>query len=87
MSARELHVFYTPQPDEIVWAREAAGPDEHLLALVGKHSAHARAVLGSASFGGCYGESACAGGRQGLPSMRSCRTSMALRPCLRAVSM
>jgi hypothetical protein len=21
MSARELHVFYTPQPDEIVWAR------------------------------------------------------------------
>jgi len=52
-----------------------------------KHSAHARAVMGSASFGGCYGESACAGGRQGLPSMRSCRASMALRPCLRAVSM
>ena len=52
-----------------------------------KHSAHARAVMGSAGFGGCYGESACAGGRQGLPSMRSCRTSMAWRPCLRAVSM
>ncbi len=34
-----------------------------------------------------YGENACAGGRQGLPSMRSCRTSMALLPCLRAVSM
>ena len=34
MSARELHVFYTPQPDEIAWAREAAGSDEHLLALV-----------------------------------------------------
>ena len=34
MSARELYVFYTPQPDEIVWAREAAGSDEHLLALV-----------------------------------------------------
>ena len=33
MSARELHVFYTPQPDEIVWAREAASSDEHLLAL------------------------------------------------------
>jgi len=32
MSARELHVFYTPQPDEIVWAREAASSDEHLLA-------------------------------------------------------
>src|SRR5260370_14508112 len=55
--------------------------------LNGKHSAHARAVMGSAGFGGCYGESACAGGRQGLPSMRSCRASMALRPCLRAVSM
>ena len=53
----------------------------------GKHSAHARAVMGSAGFGGCYGESACAGGRQGLPSMRSCKASMALRPCLRAVSM
>jgi len=24
-------VFYTPQPDEIVWAREAASSDEHLL--------------------------------------------------------
>ena len=34
MSARELHVFSTPQPDEIVWAREAASSDEHLLALV-----------------------------------------------------
>ena len=34
MSARELHVFCTPQPDEIVWAREAASSDEHLLALV-----------------------------------------------------
>jgi hypothetical protein len=32
MSVRELHVFYTPQPDEIVWAGEAAGSDEHLLA-------------------------------------------------------
>ncbi len=52
-----------------------------------KHSAHSRAVMGSADFGGCYGESACAGGRQGLPSMRPCRASMALRPCLRAVSM
>ena len=34
MSVRELHVFYTPQPNEIVWAREVAGSDEHLLALV-----------------------------------------------------
>jgi TnpA family transposase len=34
MSVRELHVFYSPQPDEIIWAREVAGADEHLLALV-----------------------------------------------------
>ena len=34
MSVRELHVFYTPQLDEIMWAREVAGSDEHLLALV-----------------------------------------------------
>ena len=56
--------------------------------LTGKHSAHSRVVLGGGT--GCgsgYGENACAGGRQGRPSMRSCRTSMALRPCLRAVSM
>jgi putative transposase len=52
----------------------------------GKHSAHSRVVMGSASAGGGYGENACAGGRQGLPSMRSCRTSMAFMPCLRAVS-
>ena len=32
MSAREQHVFYTPRPDEIVWAREATSSDEHLLA-------------------------------------------------------
>ena len=53
----------------------------------GKHSAHSRVVMGSAGFGWGYGENACAGGRQGLPSMRSCRTSMAFLPCLRAVSM
>ena len=34
MSARELHVYYTPQLEEIVWAREVASSDEHLLALV-----------------------------------------------------
>jgi hypothetical protein len=39
MSARELHVFYTPQSDEIVWAREAASSDEHLLARRGRTSA------------------------------------------------
>jgi hypothetical protein len=30
MSVRELHVFYTSQPDEIVWAGEAAGLHERL---------------------------------------------------------
>jgi hypothetical protein len=52
---------------------------------------HARAaprlVTGSAVAISGYGENACPGGRQSLPSMRSCRTSMAFLPCLRAVSM
>ena len=34
MSARELHVFYTPAGEEIAWARENASSDEHLLGLV-----------------------------------------------------
>jgi TnpA family transposase len=34
MSARELHVFYTPAAEEITWARENVGSDEHLLALL-----------------------------------------------------
>ena len=34
LSARELNVFYTPTVDEVTWARELAGSDEHLLALV-----------------------------------------------------
>jgi TnpA family transposase len=34
LSARELHVFYTPSPEEMTWAREATDCDEHLLALV-----------------------------------------------------
>jgi TnpA family transposase len=34
MSARELHVFYTPAAEEIAWARENASSDEHLLSLV-----------------------------------------------------
>jgi len=29
-SARELHVFYTPQPGEVAWARGVAGSDENL---------------------------------------------------------
>ena len=52
-----------------------------------KHSAHSRMVMGGAGSGWGYGENACTGGRQGVPSMRSCRTSMAFLPCLRAVSM
>jgi len=31
--ARDLHVFFTPSPDEIVWARAKTDTDEHLLAL------------------------------------------------------
>lgn len=31
--ARDLHVFFTPSPDEVVWAREKTDTDEHLLAL------------------------------------------------------
>ena len=34
MSARELHVFYTPAAEEIAWSRENASSDEHLLGLV-----------------------------------------------------
>lgn len=34
LSARELHVFYTPQPEEIAWARGQARSDEHRLALM-----------------------------------------------------
>jgi Domain of unknown function (DUF4158) len=34
LSARELHVFFTPQPDEVAWARGVAGSDKHVLALV-----------------------------------------------------
>ena len=33
-SARELHVFYTPQPGEVASARGVAGSGEHLLALL-----------------------------------------------------
>jgi hypothetical protein len=34
LSPRELHVFFTPQPDEVAWARGLTGSDEHLLAMV-----------------------------------------------------
>ena len=34
LSARELHVFYSPTADEVAWARGFAGSDEHLLAMV-----------------------------------------------------
>ena len=34
LSARELHVFYTPAAAEIACARENASSDEHLLGLV-----------------------------------------------------
>ncbi|MGH3783216.1 MAG: DUF4158 domain-containing protein [Pseudonocardiaceae bacterium] len=34
LSARELHVFYTPKAQEIAWAREVAGTGQHLLAVM-----------------------------------------------------
>jgi putative transposase len=52
-----------------------------------KHSAHSRVVMVARFPAGGYGENAAAGGRQGVPAMSWCRTSMALCPCLRAVSM
>jgi hypothetical protein len=33
VTARELHVFYTPSADESSWTRERTGTGEHLLAL------------------------------------------------------
>ncbi len=34
LSARELHVFYTPTPEEIAWACEVVDSDVHLLAVM-----------------------------------------------------
>ncbi|MFF4624698.1 DUF4158 domain-containing protein [Nonomuraea jabiensis] len=34
LSARELHVFYTPQTEEIAWASGRVRSDNHLLALM-----------------------------------------------------
>jgi hypothetical protein len=34
ISARELHVFYTPASEEITWAGEVTNSDESLLGLV-----------------------------------------------------
>lgn len=42
LSARELHVFYTPQPEEIGWARGIARSDEHLLAALVQLKAYGR---------------------------------------------
>ncbi|MFF9142121.1 DUF4158 domain-containing protein [Streptomyces albogriseolus] len=33
MSAREMHVFFTPKPEEAAWVRERTRSDAHLLAL------------------------------------------------------
>ncbi|WP_327153331.1 DUF4158 domain-containing protein [Streptomyces tubercidicus] len=33
MSAREMHVFFTPKPEEAAWVRERTRSDEHLPAL------------------------------------------------------
>lgn len=34
LSARELHVFYTPQPEEIAWTSGLVRSDSHLLAFM-----------------------------------------------------
>ncbi|MBN6056633.1 DUF4158 domain-containing protein, partial [Nonomuraea sp. RK-328] len=34
LSARELHVFYTPQTEEIAWASGQVRSDNHLLVMV-----------------------------------------------------
>ncbi|MET9251717.1 DUF4158 domain-containing protein [Nonomuraea sp. NPDC003709] len=34
LSARELHVFHTPQTEEIAWASGQVRSDNHLLALM-----------------------------------------------------
>lgn len=34
LSARELHVFYTPQTEEIAWASGQVRSDNHLLAAL-----------------------------------------------------
>ena len=52
-----------------------------------KHSPRVRRVICGSGLAVVYGEIACAGGCQRVPSMRSYSTVMALRPCLRAVSM
>src|ERR1039457_293442 len=65
------------------FAVELAKRAEH----VGKHSPGGRRVMDGAVLGRFYGEMACAGGCQGLPSMSWCRTWRAPWPCLRAVSM
>jgi hypothetical protein len=42
LSARKLHVFYTPQPEEIEWARGVARSNEHLLAAMVQLKAYGR---------------------------------------------
>lgn len=55
--------------------------------LLCKHSPHVLRVICGSGSAALYGEIACAGGCQGVPSIRSHRTAKAFLPCLRAVSM
>lgn len=34
MMARELHVFFTPTPDQVVWAREQTETDEQVTEVI-----------------------------------------------------
>ena len=60
---------------------------EYEVHYIGKHSPHVLRVICGSGSAALYGEIACAGGCQGVPSMRSHRSAKAFLPCLRTVSM
>ena len=83
-----------PIPDLVRRDFSAARPGEKMVGDItyiptwqGKHSPHVLWVICGSGSAALYGEIACAGGCQGVPSMRSHRTAKAFLPCLRAVSM
>ena len=76
MRAAMVWPSYRDLADEITDISAAAG------ITVRKHSARVRWVTGAV----CGQADAGSGGCQGLPVMAARRTSMTLRPCLRAVS-
>ena len=84
-------LYLRPCPDEVI-ARvqehyRRPRPELRCPRFSGKHSPHVLRVICGSGSAALYGEIACAGGCQGVPSMRSYRTAKAFLPCLRAVSM